>query len=115
MNANAFWLINGTYRFGTGSLHTGDGTNAAFADGHVQWISDNIDGATWETLGGIADSGAAVGRGGVGVARCARNTGTIATTNHRAASTARAARGNARRAWDIDKGARERKNSVPNV
>jgi prepilin-type N-terminal cleavage/methylation domain-containing protein/prepilin-type processing-associated H-X9-DG protein len=57
VNANAFWLINGTYRFGTGSLHTGDGTNAVFADGHVQWISDNIDGPTWETLGGIADSG----------------------------------------------------------
>jgi prepilin-type N-terminal cleavage/methylation domain-containing protein/prepilin-type processing-associated H-X9-DG protein len=57
VNANATWLINGTYRYGTGSLHTGDGTNAVFADGHVQWISDNIDGATWETLGGIADGG----------------------------------------------------------
>jgi prepilin-type N-terminal cleavage/methylation domain-containing protein/prepilin-type processing-associated H-X9-DG protein len=57
VNANATFLINGTYRYGTGSLHAGDGTNAVFADGHVQWISDNIDGSTWETLGGMADSG----------------------------------------------------------
>jgi len=63
VNANATWLINGTYRFGTGSLHTGNGTNAAFADGHVQWIIDNIDGSTWETLGGMADSG--VDRNGI--------------------------------------------------
>ena len=63
VNANATWLINGTYRFGAGSLHTGDDTNAVFADGHVQWISDNIDGSTWETLGGIADSG--VDRNGI--------------------------------------------------
>lgn len=57
VNSSARWLINGTYRYGAGSLHTGDGTNAAFADGHVQWISDSIDGATWQTLGGIADGG----------------------------------------------------------
>jgi len=57
VNASAMWLINGTYRYGTGSLHPGEGTNAVFADGHVQWISEEIDGSTWETLGGIADSG----------------------------------------------------------
>jgi prepilin-type N-terminal cleavage/methylation domain-containing protein/prepilin-type processing-associated H-X9-DG protein len=57
VNGSATWLINGTYRFGTGSLHAGEGTNVVFADGHVQWISEAIDAATWETLGGIADGG----------------------------------------------------------
>jgi prepilin-type N-terminal cleavage/methylation domain-containing protein/prepilin-type processing-associated H-X9-DG protein len=57
VNGSAAWLINGTYRFGAGSLHSGEGTNVVFADGHVQWISEAIDAATWETLGGIADGG----------------------------------------------------------
>ena len=32
-------------RYGTGSLRASDGTNAVFADGHVQWINDSIDGS----------------------------------------------------------------------
>ncbi|MGI9177243.1 MAG: DUF1559 domain-containing protein [Pirellulales bacterium] len=57
INSSARWLINGTYRYGTGSLHAGEGTNTAFADGHVRWITDTIDGSTWETLGGMSDGG----------------------------------------------------------
>jgi prepilin-type N-terminal cleavage/methylation domain-containing protein/prepilin-type processing-associated H-X9-DG protein len=32
------------------SRHTGGGVNAAFCDGHVQWISNNISIVTWQAL-----------------------------------------------------------------
>ena len=49
------WLINGTYKYSPGSLHTGFGATCCFADGSVKFVSGNIDSPTWETLGGIND------------------------------------------------------------
>jgi prepilin-type processing-associated H-X9-DG protein len=54
LNTGAFRL-NGTNHYSVGSLHAGGGGNCTFADGSVEWISENIDGTTWELLGQIAD------------------------------------------------------------
>jgi len=57
---NGNFLLNSTnFAYGTGSYHQ-QGGNFAFADGRVQFISENIDGPTWSHLGTMAD-GIAVG------------------------------------------------------
>jgi prepilin-type processing-associated H-X9-DG protein len=56
------YLINGYSLAGTakdneyciGSLHPG-GANLGMVDGSVRFISENVDAATWELLGGIND------------------------------------------------------------
>jgi prepilin-type N-terminal cleavage/methylation domain-containing protein len=47
--------INGSASSGPGSLHAGFGATCCLADASVRFISGNIDGPLWETLGGIAD------------------------------------------------------------
>ena len=53
--------INGTSRWGTGSLHRGGGMYAVFGDGSVRFLSEDLDGFAWEAMstraGGETDSG----------------------------------------------------------
>jgi prepilin-type N-terminal cleavage/methylation domain-containing protein/prepilin-type processing-associated H-X9-DG protein len=57
---NGNFLLNSVnFAYGTGSYHP-QGANFTFADGRVQFISENIDGPTWSRLGTMAD-GVAVG------------------------------------------------------
>jgi len=51
------WRINDDFKYAPGSLHSGFGATAGFADGSVKFLSGNIDGVTWETLGGMNDGG----------------------------------------------------------
>jgi hypothetical protein len=59
-NSGAF-LINGTSRWGIGSLHPGRGTYATFGDGSVRFVTEDIDGLVWEAMatraGGETDIG----------------------------------------------------------
>jgi len=41
--------------YSAGSVHSG-GANVALCDGTVHFIGDNIDSATWKSLGGISDA-----------------------------------------------------------
>jgi hypothetical protein len=41
--------------YAAGSVHVG-GANAALCDGTVHFIGDNVDSATWKSLGGISDA-----------------------------------------------------------
>jgi len=47
--------------YGCGSLHPG-GANMGMADASVRFISENIDSATWEMLGGINDGNSMIGK-----------------------------------------------------
>jgi prepilin-type N-terminal cleavage/methylation domain-containing protein/prepilin-type processing-associated H-X9-DG protein len=47
--------------YGFGSKHSG-GANMGMADASVRFISENIDGMTWELLGGIEDGNAMIGK-----------------------------------------------------
>ncbi|HEY2828187.1 MAG TPA: DUF1559 domain-containing protein, partial [Pirellulales bacterium] len=64
------FLINGYSLAGTskdneyciGSKHSG-GANLGLADGSVRFISENVDAATWELLGGIEDGNSMTNQG----------------------------------------------------
>ena len=54
-DAGGYWLINASgNRWGVGSLHTG-GCNFAFADAHVEFIGETVDGAAYQSLGTMAE------------------------------------------------------------
>jgi hypothetical protein len=59
-NSGAF-RINGTSRWGIGSLHPGRGTYGTFGDGSVRFVTEDIDGLVWEAMatraGGETDAG----------------------------------------------------------
>jgi prepilin-type N-terminal cleavage/methylation domain-containing protein/prepilin-type processing-associated H-X9-DG protein len=44
------FLINGTSKYGSGSLHAGGGANYSMGDGSVRFISENIDGPIWNSM-----------------------------------------------------------------
>lgn len=55
-DVNGDFLINSpTFKYGVGSLHAGGGANCLLGDGHVVFLSDNMDGAAWQLLGSMAD------------------------------------------------------------
>ena len=47
---SAAFLLNGTSKYGTGSLHV-NGANFALTDGSVRFVSEDIDGIVWEAMG----------------------------------------------------------------
>lgn len=54
-DVDGYYLINSpTFRYGIGSLHPG-GTNAMMGDGHVVFLSEDMDGETWARLGTMAE------------------------------------------------------------
>jgi prepilin-type N-terminal cleavage/methylation domain-containing protein len=55
------FLINGTSRWGTSSLHTGGGCQFLRADGSVSFVSEDIDGDLFQALGTRAGSEAITG------------------------------------------------------
>jgi prepilin-type N-terminal cleavage/methylation domain-containing protein/prepilin-type processing-associated H-X9-DG protein len=53
---NGNFLINSpTFRYGVGSLHAGGGANMLLADGHVAFVSENVDGNAWALMGQMQD------------------------------------------------------------
>jgi prepilin-type N-terminal cleavage/methylation domain-containing protein len=58
---NGDFRINGTSRWGIGSLHPGRGTYGLFGDGSVRFVTEDVDGLAWEAMatraGGETDSG----------------------------------------------------------